>query len=153
MKKLMLLSLIVLFSSFSIAESPSMDEKSNIEVLPKIGPCLVFANAGIGRVKIVNSCAECRIAITSWCNGSTKRFAVAGYGDRDITTCVGTVQLVTDVPCKQANISEKVLEEMNRASCNAHNEVGDTCSISCPVGQSALCRNTNGAISPDCRCE
>ena len=39
------------------------------------------------------------------------------------------------------------------ASCTAHNEVGDTCSISCDPGQSASCQNGTGATPPTCECK
>lgn len=37
-------------------------------------------------------------------------------------------------------------------SCSATNEVGDSCSISCPVGQSASCMNGVGVNPPRCEC-
>lgn len=42
---------------------------------------------------------------------------------------------------------------LSQSSCSATNDNGDaTCSISCPVGQSAECRNGTGSSSPECGC-
>lgn len=40
----------------------------------------------------------------------------------------------------------------NASSCNAHNDNGDTCSIDCPVGESAQCTNATGSSTPTCEC-
>jgi hypothetical protein len=40
----------------------------------------------------------------------------------------------------------------NAASCSATNDVGGSCSIDCPVGESAECTNSTGASTPECRC-
>lgn len=39
-----------------------------------------------------------------------------------------------------------------QSSCSASNEVGGTCSITCPVGQAAVCIPANGASTPECFC-
>ena len=39
------------------------------------------------------------------------------------------------------------------SSCSAHNDVGDTCTISCPEGQAAQCFNAAGAGTPQCQCK
>ena len=38
------------------------------------------------------------------------------------------------------------------SSCSASNDVGATCSITCPVGQAAECRPGTGASAPTCEC-
>ena len=39
------------------------------------------------------------------------------------------------------------------SSCSASNESGDTCSIDCQSGQSAVCTNATGNSQPICKCE
>lgn len=45
------------------------------------------------------------------------------------------------------------LTSANAASCSANNDVGDSCSIDCAVGQKAQCSNAAGAGKPVCECE
>lgn len=39
------------------------------------------------------------------------------------------------------------------SSCSARNGRGDSCSITCPIGQSAQCQNASDAASPRCECK
>ena len=128
--------------------------KSKLEYGAKIGPCLQFAPGPGSRVNIVNSCNECRTAIMSWCDGSIRRASVPAYGSIQIQTCGGTITLSTDIPCGNAIADfgqDKGLSPLT-SSCSAHNDVGGTCSISCPDGKAASCSNGTGASSPVCEC-
>lgn len=40
-----------------------------------------------------------------------------------------------------------------QASCSAQNDRGDTCSITCAVGQAAVCSNAVGSGTPSCECQ
>ncbi len=43
--------------------------------------------------------------------------------------------------------------EASGGTCSASNEVGDVCSVSCPVGKAAQCQNAPGAGAPVCVCQ
>ena len=150
-EKIMLLLALLMLCSGSSAFGQNVS--SPVQITEKIGPCIVFAPAGIGHVNLVNACDECRTAVMSWCDGSIKRVNVPAYGDRKIKTCAGTVTLATDVPCRKDLTQDQLKDAMGKGSCSASNDVGDTCSISCPEGQSANCVNATGANQPDCFCK
>lgn len=117
------------------------------------GKCIVFAHAGPGQVHLVNSCAECRTAVMSWCDGSIRKVQVPAHDTRTIATCIGTITLATDIPCSASISSADVLKQLPAgSSCSAKNDLGDTCSISCPEGEAAHCTNGTGSASPTCEC-
>jgi hypothetical protein len=134
----------------------SMDAKAqdaNVSKMgPRIGACLQLANAGIGHAHIVNSCNSCRTAVMSWCDGSIHHANVGAYGYVTIETCVGAMTLVTDIPCGGSPQIEPRSSQIRGGSCSAHNDQGDTCSISCPEGQAAMCSNASGGGTPSCSC-
>lgn len=122
---------------------------------PRVGPCVQLAGA-----HLVNSCNTCRTAKVMWCDGSLVNFDVPAYSSFTVTLCFGTITLVTDVPCdgargregRSGGASFGTGDKTRGSMCSAHNEVGDTCSVSCPDGQSANCQNASGANLPSCYC-
>jgi hypothetical protein len=52
----------------------------------------------------------------------------------------------------RARVTTRTTDLAGGGSCSAHNDVGDVCSISCPVGQAALCTNAAGGGTPTCEC-
>jgi hypothetical protein len=144
----------------SAVTTTAQENTTTFDIAPKIGPCIVFAPAGIGYVNLVNSCGECRTAVMSWCDGNIRHERVPGYGSKKIATCIGSVTLATDIPCGSAYIDDYgQLGSFTQglaptgSSCSAKNDVGDTCSISCETGQAAHCSNASGAGSPTCECK
>lgn len=144
--------------------------------------CTRFYPATAGTVGVFNNCNKCMTASMAWCDGSIHRQNVPANNGVTIQTCIGTITLVGESPCSSALSMKaleaakpaalptakdgvKTLFSWNRvttgmtapnqaagSSCSAHNDAGDTCSVTCPVGQSASCSNGTGASPPTCEC-
>jgi hypothetical protein len=48
--------------------------------------------------------------------------------------------------------ARNIMVDTTAASCEAKNETGGKCSISCPLGEKAYCQDAAGAGTPTCEC-
>lgn len=148
-------TLAILIASTSSLPVQAQDNKTELNTVPISGRCISLAAGGLAKANLVNSCAECRSAVISWCDGNIRKFDVQAYKYSTINTCVGTITLVTDVPCGASSSSSSTqgTETAAGASCSATNDVGDTCSVTCKEGETAECSNGTGASKPVCSCK
>lgn len=144
---------LLVILSFQVISSEEAEAPS-YKAPPNFLPSCVRSDAGLGVLHLANSCADCRTAVFSWCDDSIQKFNVNGYDTRTIRLCIGTVTLLSDVPCNSiaAEKAKELDQILKTSSCEASNDVGDTCSIECPAGESATCSNTSGASTPSCEC-
>ena len=79
-----------------------VDENGVIEVIEdrKRLPCITFFAAGVLKVGIRNSCAQCKKAVVSWTpTVGVRRYPVQGYSEIIIDTPDQTGQLIGEDPC------------------------------------------------------
>ncbi len=142
-----------------------------------------YPSGGVGTVGIYNNCNKCMTASMAWCDGSIHRQNVGANSGFVISTCVGTVTLVGENACtsrasravavdktqevqptgksgistlsSRQRVTTRILDtnDTSAGSCSASNEVGDVCSVSCPAGKAAQCRNASGGGAPVCECQ